>query len=56
MAKKRKFPKRKRPCIVGKTGKVRDKISQVIPDKEERIAYINALVKDFDETIAESAV
>ena len=52
MAKKRKFPKRKRPCVIGKVAKAREKIRQVIPDKEERITYINALLKEFDESIA----
>lgn len=54
--KRKKFPKRKRPCIVGKIGKVRDKLSKIIPDKKERITYINALVKDFDEMIIKFGV
>lgn len=56
MAKKRKFSKRTRPCIVGKVGKVREEISRIIPDKEERKAYLDALAKEFDRLMLECGV
>lgn len=57
MAKKRKFPKRKRPFnLQSAEGKhlafMNQKLFDAYPNKADRIAYLQATIKEFDRLIA----